>query len=399
MPGSPVTPRFAACAACVLSPALFELPAVEDAAHHPRERLRLRKPRAGRCGVGRAPAWIRVWPFVHPDTRACSTSMLPYLQGASSGWPEHRRLAAARSPRCCSARSSPGTTWWRDATSTGARPRCCASKPRRWGIEVSFADAAAGRCYGCRLHAGHAGDLRRGHHQPPRAAGGSARARRGGATPRARAPGGQHLRLARAAPPARARRHPGAPQRDQVPLGPRRLTAGCWPAPPARSRGAAGGGADRARPGAVRRLAHPPRRPDAGAPHGAALGQCAGPRPVPPRAPRSVRPLSGATRPRPARPRPHAAPGGVRRGARLRAAGGRRGGRPVLRGDPLVEFAPSFGDVTTTWSYPARTSHRPLSADEQCKLGIDPDSSGCPSDRRVEDLRNALAAALDAAGD
>ena len=67
---------------------------------------------------------------------------------------------------------------------------------------------------------------------------------------------------------------------------------------------------------------------------------------------------------------------------------------------PLVEFAPSFGDVTTTWSYPARTSHRPLSADEQAKLGIDPGlvrlSVGIED---VEDLRNALAAALDAAGD
>jgi O-succinylhomoserine sulfhydrylase len=67
---------------------------------------------------------------------------------------------------------------------------------------------------------------------------------------------------------------------------------------------------------------------------------------------------------------------------------------------PLVEFAPSFGDVTTTWTYPARTSHRPLSPDEQAKLGIDPGlvrlSVGIED---VEDLRDALAAALGAAGD
>jgi cystathionine beta-lyase/cystathionine gamma-synthase len=65
----------------------------------------------------------------------------------------------------------------------------------------------------------------------------------------------------------------------------------------------------------------------------------------------------------------------------------------------LVEFAPSFGDVTTTWSYPARTSHRPLSADEQAKLGIEPGlvrlSVGIED---VDDLRETLAAALGAAG-
>ena len=65
-----------------------------------------------------------------------------------------------------------------------------------------------------------------------------------------------------------------------------------------------------------------------------------------------------------------------------------------------IEFAPSFGDVTTTWSYPSRTSHRPLSGEEQAKLGIDPGlvrlSVGIED---VDDLRDALAAALGAAGD
>lgn len=65
---------------------------------------------------------------------------------------------------------------------------------------------------------------------------------------------------------------------------------------------------------------------------------------------------------------------------------------------PLIEFAPSFGDVTTTWSYPARTSHRPLSVEEQAKLGIDPGlvrlSVGIED---VDDLREALETALDGA--
>ena len=38
----------------------------------------------------------------------------------------------------------------------------------------------------------------------------------------------------------------------------------------------------------------------------------------------------------------------------------------------LLEFAPSFGDVATTWTYPARTSHRRVSAEEQSIMGIGP---------------------------
>jgi cystathionine beta-lyase/cystathionine gamma-synthase len=36
----------------------------------------------------------------------------------------------------------------------------------------------------------------------------------------------------------------------------------------------------------------------------------------------------------------------------------------------LVEFAPSFGDVATTWTYPARTSHRRISDEEKAAMGI-----------------------------
>jgi cystathionine beta-lyase/cystathionine gamma-synthase len=38
----------------------------------------------------------------------------------------------------------------------------------------------------------------------------------------------------------------------------------------------------------------------------------------------------------------------------------------------LLEFAPSFGDVATTWTYPTRTSHRRVSAEEQAAMGIGP---------------------------
>jgi cystathionine gamma-synthase len=63
----------------------------------------------------------------------------------------------------------------------------------------------------------------------------------------------------------------------------------------------------------------------------------------------------------------------------------------------LIEFAPSFGDVTTTWTYPARTSHRPLSPEEQARLGIGPGlvrvSVGIED---VGDLEAALGVALGA---
>jgi len=75
-------------------------------------------------------------------------------------------------------------------------------------------------------------------------------------------------------------------------------------------------------------------------------------------------------------------------------------GGPDLPGrEALIPFAPSFGDVTTTWSYPARTSHRPLSDDERAKHGIGPGlvrlSVGIED---VEDLKESLDLGLRAAG-
>ena len=53
-----------------------------------------------------------------------------------------------------------------------------------------------------------------------------------------------------------------------------------------------------------------------------------------------------------------------------------RGGAPAVErfmaGTRLLEFAPSFGDVATTWTYPARTSHRRVSDDEKAAMGIGP---------------------------
>ena len=63
-----------------------------------------------------------------------------------------------------------------------------------------------------------------------------------------------------------------------------------------------------------------------------------------------------------------------------------------------IAFAPSFGDVTTTWTYPARTSHRLLTEEERMKLGIGPGlvrlSVGLED---VADLEEALDRALRAA--
>ncbi|MBI2526738.1 MAG: PLP-dependent transferase [Candidatus Rokubacteria bacterium] len=61
----------------------------------------------------------------------------------------------------------------------------------------------------------------------------------------------------------------------------------------------------------------------------------------------------------------------------------------------LLEFAPSFGDVATTWTYPARTSHRRLSDEDKAAMGIGPGlvriSVGLedPGDL-IEDLQQAL---------
>jgi len=62
----------------------------------------------------------------------------------------------------------------------------------------------------------------------------------------------------------------------------------------------------------------------------------------------------------------------------------------------LIEFAPSFGDVATTWTYPARTSHRRISAVAKAEMGIGPGlvrlSVGIEA---VEDLIDDLTGAIE----
>jgi cystathionine beta-lyase/cystathionine gamma-synthase len=50
--------------------------------------------------------------------------------------------------------------------------------------------------------------------------------------------------------------------------------------------------------------------------------------------------------------------------------GGRGAVEAMMARLRLIEFAPSFGDVATTWSYPARTSHRGVAEPERRALGI-----------------------------
>jgi len=51
-----------------------------------------------------------------------------------------------------------------------------------------------------------------------------------------------------------------------------------------------------------------------------------------------------------------------------------KGGAPAVEGfmkrSRLMEFAPSFADVATTWTYPARTSHRRVSDETKAEMGI-----------------------------
>jgi cystathionine gamma-synthase len=83
-----------------------------------------------------------------------------------------------------------------------------------------------------------------------------------------------------------------------------------------------------------------------------------------------------------------------------RLAAALRGDDGPGAGGPLpIAFAPSFGDVTTTWSYPARTSHRGLTEEERRERGISPGlvrlSVGIED---LADLEEALDAALRAVG-
>jgi cystathionine gamma-synthase len=76
-------------------------------------------------------------------------------------------------------------------------------------------------------------------------------------------------------------------------------------------------------------------------------------------------------------------------------AGGAVAVERFMRRTRLLEFAPSFGDVATTWTHPARTSHRRISDEDKLAMGIGPGlirlSVGLESvDDLVADLEGAL---------
>jgi cystathionine beta-lyase/cystathionine gamma-synthase len=78
-------------------------------------------------------------------------------------------------------------------------------------------------------------------------------------------------------------------------------------------------------------------------------------------------------------------------------AGGGRAVEAMMARLRLIEFAPSFGDVATTWTYPARTSHRNVPPAEQRASGITEGlvrlSVGIEAvEDLIEDLSEALAA-------
>ena len=50
--------------------------------------------------------------------------------------------------------------------------------------------------------------------------------------------------------------------------------------------------------------------------------------------------------------------------------GGRAAANAFTRGAPEVAFAPTLGDVGTTLSHPASSSHRALTSDDRAALGI-----------------------------
>lgn len=77
-------------------------------------------------------------------------------------------------------------------------------------------------------------------------------------------------------------------------------------------------------------------------------------------------------------------------------AGGALAVERFMKRARLMEFAPSFGDVATTWTYPARTSHRRVSDETKAAMGIGPGlirlSVGLEKvDDLMADLNEALA--------
>lgn len=55
----------------------------------------------------------------------------------------------------------------------------------------------------------------------------------------------------------------------------------------------------------------------------------------------------------------------------FRIAGGRDAANRLVRAAPDIAFAPTLGDIGTTLSHPASSSHRALTPEGRAALGID----------------------------
>lgn len=84
----------------------------------------------------------------------------------------------------------------------------------------------------------------------------------------------------------------------------------------------------------------------------------------------------------------------------FRIRGGRRAANRLVEAAPSIAFAPTLGDISTTLSHPASSSHRGLSPEARAELGITEGtfrlSVGVePADLLIERMRAAVAAAQD----
>jgi cystathionine gamma-synthase len=82
----------------------------------------------------------------------------------------------------------------------------------------------------------------------------------------------------------------------------------------------------------------------------------------------------------------------------FRLKGGRAQANAFLRAAEHIAFAPTLGDVSTTLSHPASSSHRALSVEERARLGVDEGfirvSVGIEdADQLIGEIRSAVAAA------
>ncbi|PYO31053.1 MAG: hypothetical protein DMD86_13065 [Candidatus Rokuibacteriota bacterium] len=316
-----------------------------DTAHLPDQRLCLRGHGHGRVGVGAQEPGLRVRPVRHRQSH--------HARGAGGGPGRSGGRGRVRVGNGRDDGAGPGDV--RGGRSSGGGSGSLwfhQGVPRRRGPAPRHRDRVRG-CHGSGAHPGRAppadeGGLRRGPLQPAAPPRGPARPRARALAARRGADRGFLAGVARRVPAHRPRRDGGGAQPDQVHLRARRRHG--WHRP--RPRGDGGPCAQRhdprrRQPGPVRRVARDARGADAR------------------RAPRlpshPQHALARRLMPR-------------RQGAMLAfdLRGGAGAVERFMARTRLLEFAPSFGDVATTWTYPARTSHRRVAEEEQAAMGIGP---------------------------